>query len=68
MPNSPRMMTLARLMRSWNRRDWLEVAVLAAAIALLHLAGFGALLMIIAPHHYQVGAQVFGIGLVPPLI
>ncbi|MBV8348780.1 MAG: HoxN/HupN/NixA family nickel/cobalt transporter [Mycolicibacterium sp.] len=52
-----------RLIRSWNRRDWLEVGVLAAAIALLHLIGFGALVMIVAPHHYQVGAQVFGIGL-----
>jgi nickel/cobalt transporter (NiCoT) family protein len=52
-----------RLIRSWNRRDWLEVGVLAAAIALLHLVGFGALVIIIAPHHYQVGAQVFGIGL-----
>ena len=54
---------LARVVRSWNRRDWLEVAALAAAIALLHLVGFGTLVMIIAPHHYQVGAQVFGIGL-----
>jgi nickel/cobalt transporter (NiCoT) family protein len=52
-----------RLVRSWDRRDWLEVAALAAAIASLHLVGFGALVMIIAPHHYQVGAQVFGIGL-----
>src|ERR1700758_570800 len=57
------MMTLARLIRSCNRRDRVEVAVLAAAIALLHLVGFGALVMIIAPHHYHVGAQVFGIGL-----
>ena len=52
-----------RLVRSWDRRDRLEVAVLVAAIALLHLVGFGALVMITAPHHYQVGAQVFGIGL-----
>jgi nickel/cobalt transporter (NiCoT) family protein len=52
-----------RLVRSWNRRDWLEVGVLAATIALLHVIGFGALVMIIAPHHYQVGTQIFGIGL-----
>ena len=52
-----------RLIRSWNRRDWVEVAMLAGTIALLHVVGFGALVMIIAPHHYQVGAQVFGIGL-----
>ena len=63
MTHSRRMMTLARLMRLWNRRDWLEVAVLVGVIALLHLVGFGSLVMLIAPRHYQVGAQVFGIGL-----
>jgi high-affinity nickel-transport protein len=52
-----------RLLRSWNRRDWLEVAWLAAVIALLHLVGFGTLVMIVAPHRYLVGAQLFGIGL-----
>src|SRR6201993_3351847 len=61
--HSRRMMTLARLMRLWNRRDWLEVAVLVGVIALLHLVGFGSLVMLIAPRHYQVGAQVCGIGL-----
>jgi high-affinity nickel-transport protein len=25
--------------------------------------GFGSLILLIAPHHYQVGTQVFGIGL-----
>ncbi|MDI3315411.1 MAG: HoxN/HupN/NixA family nickel/cobalt transporter [Mycobacterium sp.] len=52
-----------RHIRSWNRRDLLDVAVLAAAIGLLHLVGFGALVLIVAPHRYQVGTQVFGIGL-----
>jgi nickel/cobalt transporter (NiCoT) family protein len=52
-----------RLIRSWNRRDWAQVGVLFTVIALLHLVGFGALVMLVAPHHYQVGAQVFGIGL-----
>ncbi|WP_414685218.1 HoxN/HupN/NixA family nickel/cobalt transporter [Mycobacterium sp.] len=52
-----------RLVSSWNRRDWLEVAGLVAVIALLHLVGFGALILLVAPHHYQVGQQVFGIGL-----
>src|SRR6201997_5842626 len=57
------MMTLARLIRSCNRRDRVEVAVLAAAIALLHVVGFGMLLAIVAPHHYRVGQQVVGFGL-----
>ncbi|MEE6170163.1 MULTISPECIES: HoxN/HupN/NixA family nickel/cobalt transporter [unclassified Mycolicibacterium] len=54
---------LARLVRSWNRRDWTEFGALAAAIAALHIVGFGSLLLLVAPHHYQVGTQVFGIGL-----
>jgi nickel/cobalt transporter (NiCoT) family protein len=52
-----------RLVRSWNRRDWWEFSGLAAAIAGLHVVGFGSLVLLVAPHHYQVGTQVFGIGL-----
>lgn len=52
-----------RLVRSWNRRDWWEFAALAGAIAVLHVVGFGSLILLVAPHHYQVGTQVFGIGL-----
>jgi nickel/cobalt transporter (NiCoT) family protein len=36
---------------------------LFAAIALLHVVGFGTLLLIVAPHHYRVGGQIVGIGL-----
>ncbi len=52
-----------RLAKSWNGKDWLEFATLASAIALLHVVGFGSLILLVAPHHYQVGTQVFGIGL-----
>ena len=52
-----------RLTASWNRKDWLEVAGLAAVIAGLHVVGFGALILFVAPNHYHVGAQVFGVGL-----
>jgi hypothetical protein len=38
--HSRRMMTPARLMRLWNRRNRLEVAVLIGVIALLLLLGF----------------------------
>jgi high-affinity nickel-transport protein len=54
---------LRRLADSWNRRDWLEVGGLAVVIAALHVVGFAALILFVAPHHYQVGTQVFGIGL-----
>ena len=54
---------LRRLAVAWNRRDWLEVGGLVLVIAILHIVGFGALILFVAPHHYQVGTQVFGIGL-----
>ncbi len=54
---------LRRLVGSWNRRDWWEFSGLATVIGALHLVGFGTLLFLIAPQHYQVGTQVFGIGL-----
>lgn len=52
-----------RLVRAWNRRDWWEFGALVAAVAALHLIGWGSLMFLVAPHHYQVGTQVFGVGL-----
>lgn len=40
-----------------------EFSALVGAISALHVIGFGALFLFVAPHHYQVGTQVFGIGL-----
>lgn len=56
-------MSVPQLIRSWNRRDWWEFGTLAGAVAALHLIGFGSLFLLIAPQHYQVGTQVFGVGL-----
>ena len=39
------------------------MAALALVVAVLHVLGFGALTLYVAPHHYQVGSQAFGIGL-----
>ena len=52
-----------RLINSWSRRDWLQISALFGAIASLHAIGFVSLVMLVAPHHYHVGAQVFSIGL-----
>ncbi|WP_375538414.1 HoxN/HupN/NixA family nickel/cobalt transporter [Mycolicibacterium sp. CBMA 234] len=52
-----------RLVRSWDRRDWREFSALAAAVVALHIVGFGSLVLLVAPHQYQVGTQVFGVGL-----
>ncbi|MEI7715221.1 MAG: HoxN/HupN/NixA family nickel/cobalt transporter [Mycobacterium sp.] len=60
---SPTTNAFRRVVRSWNRRDWWEFSALVTAILVLHLVGFGTLFVLIAPHHYQVGTQVFGVGL-----
>jgi len=48
---------------SWSRRDWMQVTGLLSAVAVLHAVGFGTLVLAVAPAHYQVGSQVFSIGL-----
>jgi len=52
-----------RMARAWDRKDWREFGALVAVIALLHIIGFGSLVLLIAPNQYHVGTQVFGIGL-----
>src|SRR6516165_7225019 len=52
-----------RMARAWDRKDWREFGALVTVIAVLHIIGFGSLVLLIAPHHYQVGTQVFGVGL-----
>src|SRR5256885_1082803 len=47
-----------------DRRGWASVAGMGGFIALLHILGWGSLLILVAPHNYQLGdAGVFGIGL-----
>jgi high-affinity nickel-transport protein len=47
-----------------DRRGWLSLAGMAAVIAALHIIGWGTLLLLVAPRHYQVGAAgAFGVGL-----
>ncbi|MEU6097298.1 HoxN/HupN/NixA family nickel/cobalt transporter [Streptomyces sp. NPDC047079] len=47
----------------WERKDWIRTGGLMAAIAALHVAAFAILVTMVAPHHYTVGKQVFGLGL-----
>lgn len=56
--------SLARRTRSaLTRAEWRRVGLLAAAIAGLHLVGFGLLLGVVAPAHHRLGAGgVFGLG------
>jgi nickel/cobalt transporter (NiCoT) family protein len=50
-------------MLSWSRSDTWRTAGLLLVIAGLHVAAFGILAALVLPRHYQVGGQVFGLGL-----
>ncbi|MGW7816829.1 HoxN/HupN/NixA family nickel/cobalt transporter [Streptomyces puniciscabiei] len=47
----------------WRREDTIRTAALLAVIAALHVVAFGVLVLLVAPEHYKVGRDVFGIGL-----
>ena len=42
--------------RAWDRKDWREFGALPAVIAVMHIVAFCSLALLIAPHHYHVGA------------
>ncbi|MFF9175426.1 HoxN/HupN/NixA family nickel/cobalt transporter [Streptomyces sp. NPDC014793] len=47
----------------WRREDTIRTAGLLAVIAALHVVAFGVLFLLVAPGHYRVGQDVFGVGL-----
>ncbi|MEV6849351.1 HoxN/HupN/NixA family nickel/cobalt transporter [Actinoplanes sp. NPDC051411] len=54
----------SRIRPALDRRDWTSLGGMSAFVLLLHVVGFGLLLFVIVPAHYQVGASgVYGIGL-----
>jgi high-affinity nickel-transport protein len=65
---APRMTTLrgvpAQLRGRLSRREWRSIAGMAGFILLLHVLGWGVLVGIVAPQHYQISStQVLGVGL-----
>ena len=47
-----------------SRQEWRSIVGMASSILLLHVVGWGVLVGIVAPQHYQVSStQVLGIGL-----
>jgi nickel/cobalt transporter (NiCoT) family protein len=53
-----------RIRPALERRDWISLGGMSAFVLLLHVVGWGLLLFVIVPAHYQVGAAgVYGIGL-----
>ena len=54
----------ARVRGSLSRREWTSIAGMTAFIIALHVIGWGLLVAVIAPHHYNLGSSgVFGVGL-----
>jgi high-affinity nickel-transport protein len=54
----------SRLRGRLSRQEWHSIGGMAGFIVLLHLVGWGVLLGIVAPEHYQIASgQVLGIGL-----
>jgi high-affinity nickel-transport protein len=47
----------------WERKDWIRTGGLLAVIVAMHVVAFTVLIAMVAPHHYTVGTQVFGLGL-----
>ncbi|HEY1489032.1 MAG TPA: HoxN/HupN/NixA family nickel/cobalt transporter [Micromonosporaceae bacterium] len=45
-----------------SRREWSRVGIMGAAVALLHIVGFGILLFFVVPAHYRLTTGVFGLG------
>ncbi|RMI29327.1 Nickel transporter NicT [Nocardia stercoris] len=48
---------------TWTRRDWIAAAGLLGFVAVAHVVAFGLLFAVVAPHRYQLGTSVFGVGL-----
>jgi high-affinity nickel-transport protein len=54
----------ARLRSKLSRQEWRSIIGMASSILLLHVVGWGVLIGIVAPQHYQVSTtHVMGVGL-----
>jgi high-affinity nickel-transport protein len=47
----------------WRREDTVRTAGLMAVILALHVVAFGVLIVLVAPDHYRIGSEAFGLGL-----
>jgi high-affinity nickel-transport protein len=52
-----------RVRGSMTRQEWIRVGSMAAFVLALHIVGWGTLVGIIAPQHFSVGKESFGIGI-----
>jgi high-affinity nickel-transport protein len=54
---------VGRLLQSWTRRDWTQVAGLLGVVSALHVLGFGALILLVSRTDAAGGVQVLSIGI-----
>src|SRR3954469_6261121 len=54
---------LVRVRSALTPREWARAGALAGAVIFLHVLGWGVLLALVVPHHYNVGNGVYGVGL-----
>jgi high-affinity nickel-transport protein len=53
----------ARFRATLTRADWVSISGMYGFVALLHVIGFGVLLVLVVPHSYHLGATgVYGVG------
>ncbi|WP_206739180.1 HoxN/HupN/NixA family nickel/cobalt transporter [Streptomyces sp. L2] len=52
-----------RVRGSMTRQEWTRAGAMAAFVLALHVIGWGTLVGIVAPQHYSVGTQSFGVGI-----
>ncbi|MDO0909484.1 HoxN/HupN/NixA family nickel/cobalt transporter [Streptomyces sp. DT2A-34] len=52
-----------RVRTSMTRQEWSRVGGMAAFVLALHVIGWFTLVAVVAPEHYSIGAQSFGIGI-----
>ena len=53
---------MGRLVRSWNRKEWAQIAALMGVVAALHMIGFGALAVLLSRDSNDAGAGMLSIG------
>ncbi|TWV55716.1 HoxN/HupN/NixA family nickel/cobalt transporter [Streptomyces misionensis] len=46
-----------------TRQEWIRVGSMAAFVLALHVIGWGTLVGVIAPRHFSVGSESFGVGI-----
>jgi high-affinity nickel-transport protein len=62
-PASSPSASAGRARRRLDRDDRMSLARILGFVLFLHVAGWGLLLGVVAPHGYEVGGKVFGVGL-----